>query len=51
MIALSLVSGFTSAGVENTALVGGLVAGLLIGMVIYRSGTIEKGTGSPVPMS
>ena len=51
MIALSLVSGFTSAGVDNTAHVGGLVAGLLIGLVIYRTGTIEKGTGSPVPKS
>ena len=37
MIALSLVSGFTSAGVDNTAHVGGLIAGLLIGLVLYKA--------------
>ena len=32
-----MVSGFTSAGVDNTAHVGGLIAGLLIGLVLYKA--------------
>ena len=31
-----MVSGFTSAGVDNTTHIGGLIAGLLIGLVLYR---------------
>ena len=37
MIALSLFSGFTSAGVNNVAHVGGLVTGLIIGLVLAKT--------------
>ena len=46
MIVLSLVSGFTSAGVDNTAHVGGLIAGLLIGLVIYSPAQPALGNGN-----
>lgn len=35
-IALSLYGGFTSQGVDNTAHVGGLLAGVLLGLLLYR---------------
>lgn len=36
MAALSLYFGFTSSGVDNTAHVGGLIIGFLLGIIIYR---------------
>lgn len=35
-IALSLYGGFTSQGVDNAAHVGGLLAGVLLGLLLYR---------------
>lgn len=36
MIVLSLYYGFSSAGVDNAAHVGGLIAGFLLGILLYR---------------
>ena len=36
MIALSLVSGLTSAGVDNVAHFGGLATGFIIGLILYK---------------
>ncbi len=36
MIALSLFSGFTSAGVDNVAHVGGLVSGFILGLILFK---------------
>ena len=36
MIALSLVSGLTSAGVGNVAHFGGLATGFIIGLILYK---------------
>ncbi len=41
-IALSLYGGFTSQGVDNIAHVGGLLAGVLLGLMLYRR---KKGAG------
>ncbi len=41
MIALSLVSGFTSAGVDNVAHVGGLISGFVLGLVLYRAKRVQ----------
>lgn len=35
-VVLSLYGGFTSQGVDNTAHVGGLIAGALLGLLLYR---------------
>lgn len=36
MLALSLYFGFTTAGVDNAAHVGGAIAGFLLGIILYR---------------
>ena len=42
MIALSLVSGLTSAGVDNVAHAGGLVTGFVAGLILYRANSPEE---------
>ena len=42
MIALSLVSGLTSAGVDNIAHIGGLVTGFVMGLILYRRGQMTE---------
>ena len=42
MIVLSLVSGLTSAGVDNVAHAGGLVTGFLIGLILFRRNLREE---------
>ena len=37
MIVLTLYYGFTSGGVDNMAHIGGLLAGFLSGVLLYRS--------------
>ncbi len=39
MIVLSLYFGFTSVGVDNAAHVGGLLAGFVLGIILYRKKT------------
>ena len=41
MVALSLYSGFTSVGIDNSAHVGGLVSGFIIAFVLYGIKRIE----------
>ena len=38
MVALTLYYGFTSGGVDNMAHIGGLAAGFLMGVLLYRKG-------------
>ncbi len=44
MILVSLYYGFTSSGVDNTAHIGGLVTGFLLGILLYRKRNREDGT-------
>ena len=42
MILLSLYFGFVTAGVDNAAHVGGLCAGFLLGILLYRKEKAQK---------
>ena len=44
MIAISLYFGFSSTGVDNAAHVGGLAAGILCGILLYRKRHREYGS-------
>ena len=45
MIALTLYYGFTSSGVDNFAHIGGLAAGFLLSVLLYRKKDPEFGSG------
>ena len=36
MVLLTLYHGFTSAGVDNMAHIGGLISGFILGILLYR---------------
>ena len=43
LVVYSLYSGFTGGGVDNAAHIGGLLMGLIIGAIVYRTDKVEKG--------
>lgn len=43
-VAYMLYTGFTSQGIDNAAHIGGLIAGFLLGMIMYRRKNREKET-------
>lgn len=45
MILLTLYHGFTSAGVDNAAHIGGLISGLVLGILLYRRKRAVRNTG------
>lgn len=42
LIAYVLYTGFTSPGIDNAAHIGGLIAGFLLGIILYRKNGIKK---------
>ena len=49
MILFTLYSGFTDSGINNTAHIGGLVLGFLLGMLFYRGGQSIRRKNQPEP--
>lgn len=44
MVVLTLYYGFTSGGVDNMAHIGGLAAGFLMGVLLYRKRKDKRGS-------
>ena len=45
MVVLTLYYGFTSGGVDHMAHIGGLAAGFLMGVLLYRKRKGKRGSG------